>query len=258
LHRYDPADVVLLFADTGNEHAMTLEHIAQYSRDVHPVTQVQPIVADLGAESPGRRKALGLDDSAPLDLATLAAIKQRFPSPTRRFCTMRLKIAPQKRWLETHIPPTDEYILYAGVRRDESRGRSSTPIRRWDDYFDCELVCPIADWSKQMCFDYIQQHNEPINRLYTLGFNRVGCAPCINSTKGDILAWSQRFPEMIDKVRAWEQAVGKTFFGPIRKGQLNWIDDVVAWAQTHHGGKEISLLSLMGRPACESRYGLCE
>ena len=97
------------------------------------------------------------------------------------------------------------------------------------------------------------------NELYTLGFGRVGCAPCINSGKEDILAWSDRFPEMIDKVRGWEKSVGRTFFPPMVPGlDINWIDQVVDWANTMHGGQQYSLLVLQERPACESEYGLCE
>jgi hypothetical protein len=113
-----------------------------------------------------------------------------------------------------------------------------------------------------MCFDYVKHHGEKINELYTLGFGRVGCAPCVNSGKDDILAWVVRFPEMIDKVREWEQRTGHTFFAPIVPGMpdgaYNFIDDVVKWAKTVHGGKQMGLHVLYERPACESDYGLCE
>jgi hypothetical protein len=33
--------------------------------------------------------------------------------------------------------------------------------------------------------------------------------------KDDIREWAARFPEMIDKVRAWEKQVGRTFFAPM-------------------------------------------
>lgn len=129
----------------------------------------------------------------------------------------------------------------------------------WDDYYNCELHHPIVDWTKQMCFDYVKLHGEPINPLYTMGFNRVGCAPCINSGKKDVLAWAQRFPEMIDKVRQYEKEVGRTFFPPMVPGkEINWVDEVVEWSKTVHGGKQYSLEILYERSSCESDYGLCE
>ena len=110
-----------------------------------------------------------------------------------------------------------------------------------------------------MCFDYVRAHGEQVNPLYSLGFMRVGCAPCINSGKDDILNWATRFPEMIDKVRTWEQQVGRTFFAPCVPGMaINWIDDVVAWAKTDRGGRQNNLFRILPPPACESRFGLCE
>ena len=138
-----------------------------------------------------------------------------------------------------------------GVRRDESLARSQRQWQEWDDYYDCELYNPVYDWTKQMCFDYVRQHKEQINPLYSLGFTRVGCAPCVNSGKDDILNWATRFPEMIDKVRAWEQHVGRTFFAPCVPGMaINWIDDVVAWAKTDHGGRQNNLFRILPPPAC--------
>jgi hypothetical protein len=92
-----------------------------------------------------------------------------------------------------------------------------------------------------------------------MGFSRVGCAPCINSGKADILNWHTRRPEMIDKVRGLEARTGVTFFMPIdRDGQINWIDDVIRWAQTARGGKAVLLPMMHEREGCESKYGLCE
>ncbi len=93
-----------------------------------------------------------------------------------------------------------------------------------------------------------------------MGFGRVGCAPCINSGKDDIARWSVRFPEMIDKLRRWEQANGRTFFAPCVPGLvINWVDEVVAWSRTAHGGRQILLPMLEAEgDSCSSRYGLCE
>jgi 3'-phosphoadenosine 5'-phosphosulfate sulfotransferase (PAPS reductase)/FAD synthetase len=259
LNRYPAEDVVLLNSDAGgNEHPLTTEFIERYSKEVHPVHVVQPILADMDGQAKGKRAALGLADNDPLTFDRLAELKQRFPSRRAQFCTYHLKIAPQKRWLAEHYQDS-EIVRYCGVRRDESHNRREAPVTSWDKYFDCELVQPLADWTKQMCFDYVKAHGEPVNELYTLGFNRVGCAPCINSGKADVLAWAQRFPEMIDKVRAWEQRVGRTFFPPMVAGkELNWVDEVVEWAKTERGGKQYGLKVLYERPACESKYGLCE
>jgi hypothetical protein len=155
--------------------------------------------------------------------------------------------------------PAHDVERYTGVRRDESESRKDRSFREWDPFFDCYINNPIADWSKKMCFEYVTAHGEKFNELYKLGFDRVGCSPCINATKEDITAWAQRFPEMIDKVRRWEQRVGKTFFSPRfnrGSGVPNFVDDVVEWARTSHGGRQFIILP--PRPNCESKYGVCE
>jgi hypothetical protein len=74
--------------------------------------------------------------------------------------------------------------------------------------------------------------------------------------------WAARFPEMIDKVRRWEHEVGRTFFAPIVPGKaINWVDEVVEWAKTTRGGRQLALPFAEADAAngtCVSKYGLCE
>lgn len=262
LNRYPRQDVILLNSDAGgNEHPLTSEFVAWYSANVHPVV-VQAIVADMGTRGtePGqaRDRRQEFQDSDPLTFDRLAYIKGRFPSSQAQFCTEHLKLAPAKRWMDENMAGV-EFCRFTGIRRQESRRRSGKMPEQYDEYFGCMMFAPLIDWTKQMCFDYVRHHGEQINELYTLGFDRVGCAPCVNSNKADVLAWAQRFPAMIDKVRVWEKRVGRTFFAPCVPGlKINWIDDVVAWSKTVRGGRQLDLMVLQERPACESVYGLCE
>ena len=260
LNREPAESVVLMNTDAGgNEHPLTTEFLASYSERVHPVITVPSTVADMDGRAPGAIRERGLAPADPLTFPLLGELKGRFPSRRAQFCTQHLKIEPQRRWMQANYTDV-EVVRYSGVRWGESKPRRDRwrPVQ-WDDYFDCELRCPVIDWTKQMCFDYVREFGEPVNELYTLGFGRVGCAPCINSGKADILAWSQRFPAMIDKVREWEQRVGRTFFAPCVPGrELNWVDEVVEWAKTEHGGKQYGLKVVYEREACESAYGLCE
>lgn len=260
LNRFPAEDVILLNSNAGgNEHPLTVAFILEYSREVHPVSIVRPELQDLW-QTEDFAETKGLDSHEPLTFPRLAEMKKRFPARRSQFCTYFLKIAPSVRWVCENLQD-ESYVRYSGVRRDESEKRMDTPFKEWDDTFDCEVFHPLADWKKQMCFDYVKAHGEPINPLYSLGFDRVGCAPCVNSGKEDIRRWADRFPEMIAKVRSWEERVGRTFFGPvIKKGVINWIDEVVAWSRTDHGGVQFNILKSaeMERPACESRFGLCE
>lgn len=259
LNRYDPNDVIILNSDAGGwEHPLTVEHVDWYSRNVHPVISVRPKIRDMW-KTEGFAEKLGFDGSTDLDYQTMCVIKKRAPSRTAQFCTSILKLVPMKRWHDENLTGV-EFERYSGVRRDESHKRRDAQARSWDDYFDCYLNLPLADWSKQDCFDVVRSAGEQINPLYGLGFNRVGCAPCVNANKDDILAWTQRFPEMIDKVRQLEERMQRTFFPPMVPGMvMNFIDDVVAWSKTSRGGRQTNLLRVVNeRPACESKYGVCE
>lgn len=263
LNRYPPTDVILTNSSAGGwEDPLTIAFVAHYSATVHPVTLCDAIIADMW-DTPGFAETKGLDGAAPLTMEGLIRLKGRPPSRKAQFCTEILKLRPQRRWIrETFgvggIYEGQDYCRYKGVRRDESNTRREQPFDVWDEWFDCTCYAPIADWTKQMCFDYVEAHGEAVNPLYRMGFNRVGCAPCINSSKADIANWADRRPEMIDKVRGMEARTGRTFFVPVdRDGQINQVDEVVLWAKTARGGNQI-LLPMLERPACESKYGLCE
>lgn len=264
INRFPKEDVIAVNSDAGgNEHPMTVEHVAWYSHNVHPVESITAIVADMW-KTPGAPEARGYDSNAVLDFPLMAKIKGRFPSRKAQFCTEKLKLIPQLRWIEHNFSPNgkyagEEYVRYTGVRRDESEARKDYKFQEFDAMYDCELVRPVLDWTKKMCFDYVEAHGEQVNPLYRLGFNRVGCAPCVNSGKEDVTNWSERFPEMIDKVREWEQRVGRTFFPPMVPGlPINWVDEVVRWAKTARGGRQDLFPIMHERESCESKYGLCE
>ncbi len=265
LNRFPPEDVILTNTQAGrNEHPLTVRFIEQYSRSVHPVVVITPLVKDVWeTENYAERRGLCGDDE--LTFEGLIRIKGCAPTRTKQFCTDILKLNPQRRWIREAFGPQgpfagESYERYSGRRRDESEARKATPFQQFDDFFDCDLHAPIADWTKQMCFDYVRAHGETVNPLYALGFERVGCAPCINSGKDDVLRWHHRAPEMIEKVRDIERNTGRTFFAPCVPGKrTNTIDEVIEWAQTFRGGKQPNLLRVINvAPNCESKYGLCE
>ncbi|NKE69850.1 phosphoadenosine phosphosulfate reductase family protein [Candidatus Manganitrophus noduliformans] len=259
LNRYPAEDVILLFSNAGGwEDPITPAFVAEYSMTVHPVITVESKVSDMW-ETPGWAEKRGYDGNAKLTYKLMCEIKGRAPSRKAQFCTEKLKLIPQKRWVEENLPDGD-YERYTGVRRDESEKRKNTPLREWDTYFDCYVNHPICHWPKNMCFEFVKRHDGIFNPLYQMGFSRVGCAPCVNSGKDDILLWLQRRPEMIEKIRDFEKELGFTYFAPIVPGmKINFIDDVILWAQTSRGGRQTDLLRVLNdHPACESKYGLCE
>jgi 3'-phosphoadenosine 5'-phosphosulfate sulfotransferase (PAPS reductase)/FAD synthetase len=268
--RYPAEDIILVNSNAGgNEHPITTQFVAEYSATVFPVVSLQPIVADMWKTPNWAETHYWMWSGEPLTFELMAKIKGRFPSRKAQFCTEKLKINPLLRWVKANLAEK-EFVRYSGVRRDESEARSDTPEHGWDNLLDCAFHNPLVDLPKQVCFDDVRTAGEPINPLYSLGFERVGCAPCVNAGKEDISSWAIRAPEMIAKVREWEHFTNRTFFAPCVPGIkprlspqgkveiFNWVDEVVEWAKTDRGGYQFNILKGLHRPSCESRYGLCE
>lgn len=265
IEKYGPDDTILLNSSAGNwEDPLTIQFVKDYSRDVHLVITVDAIHADIW-ETPGFAEKRGFDSNAPLTFEDMVRIKGRPPSRTAQFCTTILKLKPQRRWMRDYFGPNgpcayEDFARYTGVRRDESHARKNFPDTEWDDFFDCPVFHIIVGLTKPECFEGAKRRGEAINPLYMMGFGRVGCAPCVNSNKEDILNWDARRPEAIGRVRGLEERSGVTFFPPIVphiKGN-NSIDQVIEWAQTSRGGRQQLFPILHEREACESKYGLCE
>jgi 3'-phosphoadenosine 5'-phosphosulfate sulfotransferase (PAPS reductase)/FAD synthetase len=107
------------------------------------------------------------------------------------------------------------------------------------------------------------------NPLYLQGMSRVGCMPCINAGKDEILEISKRFPGHIDRIEYWESVVAQSskrqeasfFPDPVRDAHLKkrGIRAVVEWSQTQRGGQNVDWIRVHEEPkACSSAYGLCE
>jgi phosphoadenosine phosphosulfate reductase len=65
-----------------------------------------------------------------------------------------------------------------GLRRAQSAGRSDVPFKEWDDAHHLHKFNPLAEWSDQDVWDYIRDHDVPVNALHAKGYPSIGCAPC--------------------------------------------------------------------------------
>ena len=67
------------------------------------------------------------------------------------------------------------------LRRDSSPTRAASPIV---DQYELEpgrwivKVNPVANWTRRDAWDYLRDHDLPVNPLYALGYSSIGCAPC--------------------------------------------------------------------------------
>ncbi len=285
-----------VFADTGNEHQHTYDYV-HYLEQATGVP-IRWVKADFADRIAGKKEYVltkweekGVHQSA-IDRASAALVptgnpfldlciwKGRFPSTKAAFCSEELKRNPIiKQVQEPLLAEGIDVMSWQGVRRDESLNRRFLSERelKLTHASGAELwnYRPILDWTAQQCFDMHRKHSIKHNPLYEMGMGRVGCMPCINCRKNELLEISKRFPEAIDRIRAWEAAVqaaskrnGATFFAAANVGDgitteqvvsIANIDAMVKWSQTGRGGKTYDMFKILDDgPVCSSIYGLCE
>lgn len=112
--------------------------------------------------------------------------------------------------------------------------------------------------------DYILAAGLEPNPLYTMGYKRVGCWPCVMANQRDILNIAQQSPERIAEIANFEGELHSSFFGPdkipvyaITSGEkYPTINDVVRYVQWQNATG--SLFDDDTATSCMSFYGLCE
>ena len=214
----------------------------------------------------------------------LCVWKGRFPSTKVRFCSEELKRNPIIEQVQMPLLEAGESIeSWQGVRRDESRARANLPERDLVGEFEGGAQLwnyrPIIDWKAKDCFALAKRHGIEPNPLYKAGMGRVGCMPCINARKDELLEIAKRFPEAIERIARWEKIVSlaskrqmATFFAAatIDSEAATRVDighathgiyAAVNWSKTSRGGRQFDIFrTLEGEagPLCSSMYGLCE
>jgi phosphoadenosine phosphosulfate reductase len=71
-----------------------------------------------------------------------------------------------------------------GMRREQSPTRSDlTAIEQ--DVLNGGIIKinPLIDWSEEQLLRYTEEQRLPKNRLYSLGYRSIGCAPCTRAVK---------------------------------------------------------------------------
>lgn len=291
-------------ADTEHESEITWEWIDRLAeRTGGPVVEV--VKADFTARIARKRQYVlthwadkGVPDEiiqAALDVLhptgnaflDMCIWKGRFPSIKGQFCTGHLKAEPIFEQVFAPALERGPVVSWQGERRSESPNRSKLPryqrVKQLDYPADLHIFRPILHWSAANTFALHDYFGLEPNPLYKMGMGRVGCFPCINATKAELAAIFLRFPEVLEKLRRYEQLVGMaskrgqaTFYAAKTTPQgkalvaaqkqglrldelLPGIDDIEKWCRTTRGGKQFDGFALMDSESlCSSQYGLCE
>jgi 3'-phosphoadenosine 5'-phosphosulfate sulfotransferase (PAPS reductase)/FAD synthetase len=271
-----------VFADTGWEADSTVDYVHEISEklglDVAVVGTTPPELEPWAEELvEAAEKRLGRKFGA-----LPRGMLYRGGSPLRigRWCTIEYKLRPIKNYHLRVQEETDlDTVNVIGVRAEESVSRAAKERWYFDSQWDGQMWLPIHHWRTDDVLRIHQRHDIPVNPLYTMGHNRVGCYPCILARKDEIALIAKLAPEHIEMVRELETLFhairsrrneeqpgryGKenpAFFEAViernsSKGSAK-IDEVVDWARTDRKGHKVRLAQLPPGGGC-FRWGLCE
>lgn len=213
----------LVFADTGHEHALTIDYVRDYLPEALGVP-IETVRADFARQIAGKRefveqvwpakgvpdeiirRALSVLHPTGVPFLDLCLWKGRFPSRRAQFCTQHLKRIPLDAYLLDRMGEGVEVESWRGIRRDESESRKDTAPRELTPE-GFVIVHPIHDWTAKQVVDYVVAKGVRLNPLYSQGMRRVGCMPCINCGKDELWEIANRWPQYIDVIREWESLV---------------------------------------------------
>ena len=244
-----------MFADTGWESDLTYQHLDHLREKLGPIDVVG---------RPG-----GMRD----------AVKEgtNFPSRLQRWCTRKLKLEPLRAFYDEVEATGAVSVAVIGVRAEESAARRGLKEFEDDESWGGHVWRPILQWPVGDVLAIHHRHGVSVNPLYRLGHSRVGCYPCVMANKEDIRLVAEHAPERIAEIRQMEQdshaerlrrneeRPGRytleqaTFFTKQIKAGTAFvsIDEVVQWAHTKRGGREMLLFPAVPDGGC-FRWGVCD
>jgi phosphoadenosine phosphosulfate reductase len=95
-----------------------------------------------------------------------------------RCCHIR-KVEPLIRALE----PYEAWV--SGIRRDQSPSRADARKVEHSNRYGVWKIQPLADWSEEDVWRYIEANDIPFNPLHHAGYRSIGCIPCTRPTRPD-------------------------------------------------------------------------
>jgi phosphoadenosine phosphosulfate reductase len=69
------------------------------------------------------------------------------------------------------------------IRRDQTKFRANAKKVEWDQKFQLVKINPIANWTNDDVWDYIQANNVPYNPLHDLNYTSIGCTHCTRAVR---------------------------------------------------------------------------
>jgi len=264
-----------VWMDTGWEHPDLYAHVDYLEAELGPIVRLAPRLPLLPADVLPRVEEIeAAVGRSPSGFVRWAVYKGMFSSRMRRYCTQELKVGPFLRWVDDL---DDDVLNVVGIRAAESAARANLPEREvMPGASHVEVWRPLLHWAEADVIGIHQRHGLRPCPLYLRGAHRVGCWPCIMASKAE-LALLAKDDRRVAAIRMLEALVGdmaearaapngrpglfqstapvQTVHGP--KWPCLPIDDVLTWARTERGGRQMRLGDWGREDGCV-RWGMCD
>lgn len=72
-----------------------------------------------------------------------------------------------------------EYDVWVtGIRKTQTQQRAGMRLLTWNPQYKVVKFCPLAEWTRENVWQYVQEHDVPFNQLHQQGFPSIGCYHC--------------------------------------------------------------------------------
>jgi phosphoadenosine phosphosulfate reductase len=132
-----------------------------------------------------RHYGIEIDRQAGISLAEQAnRYGERLWERDPDLCCEERKVIP----LRDRLRGADAWV--AGLRREQSRTRSSTKKIGWDKRHGLWKINPLAEWSEADVWAYILANDVPYHPLHDQGYQSIGCTHCTRPSAGRHGRWA--------------------------------------------------------------------
>jgi len=69
-------------------------------------------------------------------------------------------------------------LWITALRRTQTEKRSTIPVLGWDWKYELLKFCPLATWTREQVWNYIQEHSVPFNPLHLKNYPSISCFHC--------------------------------------------------------------------------------
>jgi 3'-phosphoadenosine 5'-phosphosulfate sulfotransferase (PAPS reductase)/FAD synthetase len=185
--------------------------LAIYMRENHPELDIKYFFTDTGEELPEVYEFLGklegllgkihrLDPERDFQF-WLRMYNNFLPSPQTRWCTVKMKLQPFKRWIQPWLNAGDKVVSYVAIRADEDHREGMVTHHK-----NLSVVMPFRDHNidKQGVLEILESSGVGLPRYYDWR-SRSGCTFCFFQQKIEWVRLKEHHPDAFERAKLMEK-----------------------------------------------------